>query len=283
MKLLKISCCTRGAGDVFAAMWAVQAARDAGWRVEFYTFAGAAQDVARLFLPAENVHDVERQKWELFLPHEGNNVATMGTARTRWFHSRLPGSICGETPVMPRPVPEVVRNEDFAGKTLLFPFSFYSEREWPLPRFIQTAKLLELQGHDCLIVGPENRLGLVRALGWQKCCNFAAWLPLSCAMLAVRMVVGNDSGPMNAAGSLGVPCVAIHAQMSAKGLTADYPTVRSVVPSWEGTCAGCHWQGFAGYLQGHCVRGVCRELELISPKSVVAAVNSFSQTSGKTV
>ena len=51
MKLLKVSCCTRGAGDIFAAMWAVQAARDAGWRVEFYTFAGAAQDVARLFLP----------------------------------------------------------------------------------------------------------------------------------------------------------------------------------------------------------------------------------------
>lgn len=274
-KFLKVSCCSRGAGDIFAAMWAVQAARDAGWDVEFYTFAGTAQDVARLFLPPDKVKDLERQKWELFLPWEGNYTATQGMARTRWFHNRLPGGICGAGPVQPRVLESVGRDEAFQGKTLLFPFSHYSEREWPLPRFLQTAKLLEDQGHDCVIIGPENRLSTVRALGWQKCGNFAAWLPLSRAMLAARLVVGNDSGPINAAGAFGVPGVCVHAQMTATGLTSDYPTIRSVVPTWAGTCAGCHWQAFAGYLQGHCVKGMCRELELISPRSVLAAVRDM--------
>ena len=58
-------------------------------------------------------------------------------------------------------------------------------------------------------------------------------------------VIGNDSGMAHMAGMLGVPTLAVHAQVKPEQLW-NHTDVAAVYPG-EISCAGCNWQGGKGW------------------------------------
>jgi hypothetical protein len=272
---LDCSCMSAGAGDVLAALWAVFAAKREGWTVKFHV-PESVRNVAAMFLAEEELGEGKRQAVEFFLPWQATNRATAaGMSRTRFYWSKLPEAARGSGPCKPV-ILQWERNEDFAGKVLLFPVANYLERMWPSHQWKALERLLTAQGLDVVFCTDETTRAAALIGGLAPLVKLPNWQTVAAAMNAAQAVVCNDSGPLHMAAALGVPNVAIFAQMP-RSFCGDYAETVPVVPEWQGTCAGCNFQREKGARQGACA-GACHELWSISPRSVAGAV---CQTIGK--
>ena len=118
-------------------------------------------------------------------------------------------------------------------------------KRWPVERFEAVGHRL-IQEHDIWPVvfgGPEEReLGIALTAAWGRGYVAAGKLALRPAAAALRcchLYVGNDTGTMHLAASVGVRCVAIFSARDYPGLWEPYGTGHIVLREkvW---CAGCH-------------------------------------------
>ena len=102
----------------------------------------------------------------------------------------------GTGPAIPRiPIPPAPGG-DFA---VIHPFSGSARKNWPLDRFREVARRLEMSVRWC--AGPEEELD--DAVRIDNLYELAGWLSTS------RLYIGNDSGITHLAAAAGVPVVAI--------------------------------------------------------------------------
>ncbi len=143
------------------------------------------------------------------------------------FHQALPPDGCGErasdfylrqvgAPV--GAVPRLACPADKAGFAVIHPFSGGRRKNWPLKRFEQLARRLDLPVE--WTAGPEETLAGARRFGnlW----DLAQWLATA------RLYIGNDSGISHLAAAVGTPVVAIFGPTDPKIWTPGGPMVRAV-------------------------------------------------------
>jgi heptosyltransferase-3 len=99
-----------------------------------------------------------------------------------------------------RAVPRIDCPRDVLGDFIaIHPFSGSPRKNWPLDRYQQLARMMDLQVQWC--AGPEEQLeGAVRIGNLYE---------LACWLATARMYIGNDSGITHLAAAAGVPVVAI--------------------------------------------------------------------------
>lgn len=270
-----VSCSSPGAGDTLAAMWAVASVKACGGRVVYHTTGDAANAAARLFLKEEEMGDATRQKVELFLPQKPSHVGTVDKSRARYYFDKLPERFKWSGMVAPTPLPHVFPLAEDMGKIVVFPDSIWSGRSYPAHLWARVAGALESDGRKVVFLTTPNHLHVLHYLKVQDCRAAESWLHLSRIISGASLVLCNDSGPLHLAAALGVPTVAVFAQMTPAGLVGDYPTVSPVVPTWAGTCAGCHWQPERGHGNAPlCRPTTCHELPQISPLAILHAARA---------
>lgn len=92
--------------------------------------------------------------------------------------------------------------------------------------------------------------------------------PMTAALFQGALVIGNDSGPVHLAGSLGVPAIAVCGPTW--GQFDRYPSVLEL--SLDGACSGCWFKRDYGF-RSACDRG-CRMLGELPVESIVEAIEN---------
>lgn len=291
MKLdLRNSCI--GNGDALACLWIWEGARNAGLDPTLYTHKPA---VCVPFLPpdrppVETMYAPDSAATLLGLQNEWRESVEVPRLALMARRANEVARAQGWTgpdilPVQPRlrlPVqcPEVPewaeegRPLDVSRAVLLFPFSEWTQREWPLAHWQRLSLELAEEGIPVVAVGAakdRERLATVAkryAFGWP-------WAAVIGLVSRARAVVSNDSGPLHLAAALGRPAVAVHAMMRAESLTGLYPLARSVCPHAEAVpCAGCHALAERGYRAPVC-NAACPALATVSPWEVRTALGDL--------
>lgn len=106
----------------------------------------------------------------------------------------------------------LVRLAEQEQPVLLFPFASREEKSWPAAHFEQLALQLEEHGQNVWICGDARHRGRLQpmAAGGRRCIVNPP-LPLLLRLTAsARLIIGNDSGPLHAAGLLQRPGVAVY-------------------------------------------------------------------------
>lgn len=263
-----------GLGDVLTCLWSIQSAKNQGFNVRFYT---PKHEAARLW--HEDSHPTAMADDDATIIYgrlnEARKLWTAGISRMRLgiIHDRIPGAQWYE-PARPQLRPEVQalavppiwtnhwgRDLDWSKVVLLFPFSEWAHREWPIGHWRMLEDLLEADGFQPVTMGlAANRTELA---------NFrrSVWglplLQLIGAMQAAALTIGNDSGPAHLSEALNTPLIRIHAMYPPWAFTR--PT-SSAYPSAKG-CQGCCAQPEAGYRPPTCAK-VCPQLATISPHEI---------------
>ena len=269
----------RGLGDVLSCLWTVAAMTAAGSRVRFFT---PKDDLARLW------HADSRPVWEagdeatvIFGRLNEARRAGAGENRMQMIRQRVPAAVrptqVRRPDLLPELEPFAVRpvwspawgelpGGDWGRVVLLFPFSEWAHREWPLGHWQLMAARLDEAGLLPVALGlPENRPGLAtfRRHAWGL-----PLLNVIGAMRAAGLTVANDSGPAHLAAALARPMIRIHAMFPPESLDTPGGSRPSAYPPTPG-CQGCSSQPSRGYLPTVCATQ-CAALATISPSDVAA-------------
>lgn len=158
------------------------------------------------------------------------------------------------------------RGEENRPIVLLFPMTHYQSRRWPYSYWVDLAWKLHRKGYAVIIMTGhrDEELTNVPFLFWgQPVENLAA------LMLRADMVVGNDSGPVNLAGALKRPAIAILGPTKPT-IFAHTPTVKAIAASnADAPCVGCH---FGWPYRAACDR-MCLALFAVKPETVIEEID----------
>jgi len=271
-----------GLGDVIACLWIIQAMSDDGHHVVFYT---PKSDASLLW--HEHSRPVQEAPEEAIIIYGRLNESTRalsGEHRLEIIRGRIPEDYRPATPTQPRIREEVAPlvTPPFFGNrwgqevsnqwhrvVLLFPFSEWAHREWPLAHWQMLEARLEAAGAITLTLGLDaNResLALFRRCAWG--------LPLLQVLGSMRhaaLTIANDSGPAHLAAALGTPLIRVHAMYAPEVIA--YPGENPAYPSAPG-CQGCCARPSAGYIPAICGTS-CPQLASISPSDVMGLASRY--------
>lgn len=154
----------------------------------------------------------------------------------------------------------------------LSPFSYWSQREWPLSHWLYLESLLAGIGIKCVILdGPGNpaRHSCFRGM--------RAWgLPIPEVCLIIhhaRLVVGNDSGIAHLAGLLKKKTLAIISHIPGERLFS-YTGIEWITASKDvAPCVGCSFRGERGFWSA-CDKG-CFALQAVTPFMVFERIKKM--------
>jgi hypothetical protein len=187
------------------------------------------------------------------------------THRAAWYsrniHPRL-------RPSRPNFVDREIKQHrfDFSNYILFAPCAFWSVRDWPAVHWQRLAVLFRRYGLEVVALGTKDQEQRLSDI----CNSSAAYWVLDHssewildAMSGAKAFIGQDSGLTHVAGLLGVPTIAIHAQLSKEMLWACTDIV-GLTP--EGDCVDCRWAPSRGYHPS--CKFACSALATISPERV---------------
>jgi hypothetical protein len=148
---------------------------------------------------------------------------------------------------------------------LLFPFSEYSVRTWPMAYWLDLAWGLEAEGVSTAAFYPSGRgdggLGFPFAYWGHSWRQIAAW------MQHADLVIGNDSGPTHLAATIGTPTLGIMGPTS--NIFTHAENARELrVTADQVSCVGCHFAGERGYRKACDYQ--CRALLMLDPGEVLS-------------
>lgn len=258
---LHAACLWGGVGDVLCCLWAVQAAKDAGYDVAFYSQMPA---LAKLW--HEDSHDLLHAPDEarVLLGRWNEYSKAMGEpgepTRLELFAGRL---LPGLAPVRPRlrvELPDVPAG--WGNIILCTPGAQWTQREWPIGHWMRLQDLAEKEGWRLVAAGDKKELLARFRHSWTPR-NAGEW---ATGLLRARLLITGDTGPVHLAGVLNTPAVCVHAILRPECLTAHYGSVRSVFPGGKSGCAGCAFRADRGFT-GTC-RTYCGELAGLAPGEV---------------
>lgn len=157
------------------------------------------------------------------------------------------------------------------GKPLvvLFPFTWYQSRRWPLENYVWLSDKLQAAGYYVCAMGTDSRhkIDLAR---FPYYFYGTSWNHVAAMIRKAAFCVGNDSGPAHLAGTLDAPFVAIMGPT--KRVFEHMPSVYEYRVKKEVMgCVGCHFDYDAGYRAG--CDTLCKALYRASPEDVFTLVD----------
>jgi hypothetical protein len=150
---------------------------------------------------------------------------------------------------------------------MLFPETIWVPREWPAAYWIDLAWKLHASNFDVrLFTSDENKkFKNLPSFYWGQ-----SWEKLAALMQLSLVVVGNDSGPVNIAGVLDVPTIALCGPTTASCFS-HVPSVEVVTSSLY--CTGCY---FGEPFRAACDQG-CRSLFMLEPEIVLTKIQRMAK------
>jgi hypothetical protein len=171
----------------------------------------------------------------------------------------------GNPPISGIPIVENPDRSPFDRLVVLFPRTCYVSREWPPPYWNELAwRLVRELGVGVIVNLPDDdsRYEQVPAFVYGQ-----QWERIAALMLQADLVIGNDSGPVNLAGTLGVRSLALMGPTRPE-IFSHMPEVETLAVGPDGTdgypCVGCH---FGRPYRAACDSG-CQALYRLTPDAV---------------
>lgn len=143
-----------------------------------------------------------------------------------------------------------------------------SRRAWDRKKYLAVVERLTESGLRVVVSGvPDNYFS--KLPHWQP----LTWMQMASLMRRVKLVIGNDSGPMHLAGTLNVPALALLG-WAGEEMFSLYGSVESMwVPKRIMPCVGCWLRGVPGdsdkwgYSERRCSRS-CEALQALTVDEV---------------
>lgn len=158
-------------------------------------------------------------------------------------------------------------------RAVVAPFSAYLPRTWQLDSYMRLVGMLQDLGVEVNILANPKKRDLIPEPMASLILDTPNHEDVVSAISGCDLLIGNDSGPVHIAGSLGVPAVCIHAMFSRSATTDHYQSVRSVMP--DGDCVGCCGLKEHGYVRSDCAKR-CAQLESITPEMVFGEIQKIA-------
>jgi len=181
----------------------------------------------------------------------------------------------GNPPISGIPIVEKPDSPPLERLVVLFPRTCYVSREWPPPYWNDLAwRLVRELGVGVIVNLPDDDS---RYLQVPKFLYGQTWERIAALMLQADLVVGNDSGPVNLAGTLGVQSLALMGPTRPE-IFAHLPEVEALAVSSDGadgySCVGCH---FGSPYRAACDAG-CQALYRLTPDVVFGRVKQIVES-----
>ncbi|MGE0635166.1 MAG: glycosyltransferase [Bacteroidia bacterium] len=206
--VLKLRNSSNGIGDQVCGLYACQALKNRypEATIEYYSktpeWLTDASDI--IIKPYSHYFISPPAQIDLYVDSSGS------TYRRNAFKSRkeIYTERIGLKDLKPSP-PVLTRKKVEGGKhIILVPFAAWSDREWPIEKWIELEQLLINSGHSVLIIGQGSRHDELFKFQSTKLIDYASE-DIITAMLDSFCVVANDSGMAHVAGMYNVPCVSV--------------------------------------------------------------------------
>lgn len=274
--MMRLTVSSKGIGDAVCGLYAACGAANAGNNVEYVTRHAAW--LQRAHNPRLTVIEGGGDGLDLYAGYHAHLAA--GTDRKQAYCDNIGP---GLKPWWPFMVDRTIRNlrhrtTAARGYVVLSPFSAWADRQWIPPHWRQLTGLLFAAGFESVIIDGRTSAGRIAEIFQPLPREWRKWYwgqtpdAVCDLMLGAAGYIGLDSGMTHVAGLLGVPAVAIMAQLPAN-LVFSHTKVAGV-PS-RTSCSGCRWQPERGYQQW-CHNG-CSALWAISPDDVLATFEQLVQ------
>ena len=244
-----------GLGDDFMLLWIAETLRRRSHKVSLY--AHRSLYIKPFWKAVKDVQKFPRSKKKLMVsPVEMWTKEAEGMTRMQALCSKLPKKLAPLT-TLRRPECKISLKDqtDLEDYVVFAPFSAWANREWNQHHWRQLSTFLyNATGKRPVIIGTNDRLSDMKDFTG---CRYYYNLPpekLYPLLANAKAVVGNDSGPVHMAGTLGVNTLVLTAAFFR--LWDHYGTVFEVQA--KGDCVNCKFQRDRGY-QDRCMAG-CNQL-----------------------
>lgn len=269
----------QGIGDACCALYAACGAADVTGDVTLHTqhvgFAARVQHPGLTIVADDKTNALQRGWFDVSFGYQDQLVT--GQNRKEWYCENL--RMASGLEVKPT-APKFVNNKVFYprrnDKYVVFaPFSCFSERHWIDRHWRRLFDLIQESGRSVAIIDvPDGRDRVKACFGncESKTCSvhygenaeFVTDL-----LLGAECVVTLDSGMAHVGGLLGVPTVAIMAQLE-PSMIFSHTKVIGATPQTD--CTFCRWQPSRGY-RAACQAG-CSAIATVSPEQVMNAIGT---------
>jgi len=262
-----VNCNLHGAGDAVLMAWVAQGA---GGKLRLYA-TGAKRALLEAF--GQDVLSSSEGSTDTF---EAYAVETK--ARGTKVRVQQRGAFLGITTPPVRPTYRLRPEEglEFAKSlgerpTMLYPGCDDGTREWPPFYWLELYEMLDAAGMNPHVFCRDPDLRYSTLPNYHE---GLTWSENMHAMLAARVVVGNDSGPMHVAGTMDVPTIAMLGPTTIS-MCCHMPSVVPLAASAEEiSCVGCWHQ--APEFRPACRYG-CAALGHILPPTVFETIERTSR------
>lgn len=255
--------------------------RDIGWADSMVRVSGAKR---RLGIRGDLVR---MTKWErrlsaqwytalLDAPHPGQSEPQVQQQFLDYCLRSLTGSR------MPATHRIAAHGENDSRRILIFPGAGKAYRRWPPERYAAVVTILLQHGYSVgLVTGPSERLvaaDIIRNLNEQDARSIDVWdgtlRDLQGAVEEARLVIGNESGPIQIARMCGTPFVAIvGGGQFGRFLPEESIPHEAAICVHQLPCFGCEW-----YCTEARVGGVYRCIHGVSVSAVIRAISEILGT-----
>ncbi len=175
----------------------------------------------------------------------------------------------GNSPISGIPIVEQPCASPLEKLVILFPRVCYVSREWPAPYWVDLVwKLLRVLGVGVIVNLPEEDKRYEQV---PKYLYGQRWEGVAALMLQADLVIGNDSGPVNLAGTLGVRSLALMGPTLPEIFAHMSDVETLAVTGDEYPCVGCH---FGSPYRAACDAG-CQALYRLTPEAVFDRVKQI--------
>ncbi len=237
-----INCDPTGMGDLLAAATIAESVRGQSPELRLSAHDAQKRMLLKMFgFPVENRLPVRAMvdclvsfDWEL-----ANPLVPRILARARGLgYSLSPEQIKLPVATIPEQAIDWAKGQHRKDRplVLLFPLSAYRNREWPASYWIDLGWRLEEAGYEVktFIPAPDDRFQEAPSMYHSRSIHDVAAM-----MRESSLVIGNDSGPVWLAGTLGLKSLALFGP-TGPSLYAHLPHVDCI--SGELECSGCWYQ-----------------------------------------
>lgn len=275
-----LSAVGHGLGDLMTALWLAEGLRVSNRLVQFYIPSDEKErrEILACFrfgLTSDPSKAISFGQGSTARRHELEVVGHKASRAEAWA-ATLPGNPKPQRPAISYGDGDVVNGEalveqfgqQFSGRptVMLFPTAAWAPRMWPLAYWMDLAWMLhaakvnvagffsekDKHNYPTLTALPRHYYGI-------------GWPVLMAAMASASLVVGNDSGPVHVAGTVGARAIAVCGPQLR--CFEHYPTVEVfAIRHEEMGCVGCGFRGERGYRAACDFQ--CRAMMELGPEKV---------------
>ncbi len=194
----------------------------------------------------------------------GKELASSSEVPRIEFYSRECWNVLPSIPTWEVPQEQINWAKKWENHVVIFPYSFWNSRSYPLYHWLIFEKMLIAKGESTLILdspgdGVRTQMFQGFRLWGQGALNLAAIIKVS------KYVVGNDSGMIHLAGALDRPAVAVCGPTAGNKVFGFWRSVKTI--NGKLPCDSCYWRG-TNYIDKICKEG-CTNLATITPQDLI--------------